>query len=57
MSKEDSDKEEAVSEGQSNGQKTSRVPGLEGPHQNQAEGNQETSGNSLYITMGESDHN
>lgn len=43
-------------EDQSKDQKPSRVPGGERREQNQAGINQESSWNSVYIAMGESDH-
>lgn len=53
LSQEDCNKEGAVSEVQDHDQRAGRVPGREGPQQNQAK---ETPGNSLYIATGESDH-
>lgn len=54
LSQEDCNKEGAISEAQDHDQRAGRVPGREGPQQNQAE---ETPGNSLYIATGGSDHN
>lgn len=49
LSQEDCNKEGAISEAQDHDQRAGRVPGREGPQQNQAE---ETPGNSLYIATG-----